>query len=175
MDNKNIFKEYLIKEINELKPKIENDKSLENSLLSLAKEYIVTSSKNIKSVEKKNIMKNCNLDFEINLVESKTLPSSNHQIGHIIVGGLRRPGINPPVKKHMNDLWKCSIGIAVEKDINTIELLTYVLDAHLNEDTFKEACKKSGNNLQREEIDERILANTIFYCEGLNIIKKEYN
>ena len=77
MDNKNIFKEYLIKEINELKPKIENDKSLENSLLSLAKEYIVTSSKNIKSVEKKNVMKNCNLDFEINLVESKTLPSSN--------------------------------------------------------------------------------------------------
>jgi hypothetical protein len=75
----------------------------------------------------------------------------------------------------MNDLWKCSIGIAVEKDINTIELLTYVLDAHLNEDTFKEACKKSGNNLQREEIDERMLANTIFYCEGLNIIKKEYN
>ena len=26
-------------------------------------------------------------------------------------------------KKHMNDLWKCTIGIAVEKDINNIEFL----------------------------------------------------
>ena len=119
-------------------------------------------------------MKNCHLDFEINLVQSKTLPSSNSQIGHPIVGGLRRPGMNPAPKKNMNDLWKCTIGIAVEKDINTIELLTYFLDTHLNEDTFAEACKKSGVNLQRNDIDERTLANAVFYHQGLNIIQNEF-
>ena len=82
--------------------------------------------------------------------------------------------MNPP-KKNVNDLWKCTIGIAVEKDIKNIELLTYFLDTHLNEDTFNEAKKKSGINLQRNDIDERTLAKAIFYHEGLNIIKNEFN
>ena len=175
METKNIFKDKLIEEINKLKPNIEDNKSLENSILSISKNYLVNSSKTIKIVEKEDVMKNCSLDFEINLVQSKLLPSSNHQIGHIIVGGLRRPGINPPVKKHLNDLWKCTIGVAVEKDAKNIELLTYFLDTHLNEDTFDEACKKSGINIQRNDIDERMLANAIFYHEGLKIIKNEYN
>ena len=175
METKKLFKEKLIEEINKLKPIIEENKSLEISILSLSKEYTVNNSKTVKIVEKRNVMKNCNLDFEINLVQSKTLPSSNHQIGHPIVGGLRRPGLNPPAKKHLNDLWKCTIGIAVEKDINNIELLTYFLDTHLNEDTFNGALNKSGIKIQREEIDERMLASAIFYHEGLKIIKNEYN
>ena len=171
-----IFKEKLIEEINKLKPNIENNKSLENSILSISQNYLVNCSKTLKIVEKADVMKNCSLDFEINLVQSKILPSSNHQIGHIIVGGLRRPGINPPAKKLLNDLWKCTIGVAVEKDEKNIELLTYFLDAHLNEDTFKEACNKAGvNNIQRNDIEERMLANAIFYHEGLKIIKNEYN
>ena len=171
-----IFKKKLIEEINKLKPNIENNKLLENSILSISQNYLVNFSKTVKTVEKENVMKNCSLDFEINLVQSKILPSSNHQIGHIIVGGLRRPGINPPVKKHINDLWKCTIGVAVEKDEKNIELLTYFLDTHLNEDTFNEACNKAGmNNIQKNEIEERMLANAIFYHEGLKIIKKEYN
>ena len=119
-------------------------------------------------------MKNCHLDFEINLVQAKILPSSNNQIGHPIIGGLRRPGMNLHPKKHMNDLWKCTIGIAVEKDINNIELLTYFMDAHLNEDTFEDARKKSGIKLERNDIDERTLANAIFYHQGLNIIQNEF-
>ena len=170
-----IFKEKLIEEINKLKPNIENNKSLENSILSISKNYLVNSSKTIKTVEKADVMKNCSLDFEINLVQNKILPSSNHQIGHIIVGGLRRPGIKPPAKKHLNDLWKCTIGVAVEKDEKNIELLTYFLDTHLNDDTFNEACNKAGiNNIQRNDIEERMLANAIFYHEGLKIIKTEY-
>ena len=153
---------------------MENNQNLSSSILSLGKEYLVNYNKTKKIVEKKDVMKNCHLDFEINLVQSKTLPSSNSQIGHSIVGGLRRPGMNPAPKKHMNDLWKCTIGIAVEKDINTIELLTYFLDTHLNEDTFAEACKKSGVNLQRNDIDERTLANAVFYHQGLNIIQNEF-
>ena len=169
-----MFKEKFIEEVNKLKPVLEDNKELENSILSLSKEYKVEFTKTIKNVEKQNVMKNCHLDFEINLIQSKILPSSNHQIGHIIVGGLRRPGMNPP-KKNVNDLWKCTIGIAVEKDIKNIELLTYFLDTHLNEDTFNEAKKKSGINLQRNDIDERTLAKAIFYHEGLNIIKNEFN
>ena len=171
-DNK--FKEKLIEEVNKLKSHVENNQNLSISILSLGKEYLVNYNKTKKIVEKKDVMKNCHLDFEINLVQSKTLPSSNSQIGHPIVGGLRRPGMNPAPKKHMNDLWKCTIGIAVEKDINTIELLTYFLDTHLNEDTFAEACKKSGVNLQRNDIDERTLANAVFYHQGLNIIQNEF-
>ena len=171
-----IFKEKLIEEINKLKPNIENNKSLENSILSISQNYLVNYSKTIKTVEKADVMKNCSLDFEINLVQNKILPSSNHQIGHIIVGGLRRPGIKPPAKKHLNDLWKCTIGVAVEKDEKNIELLTYFLDTHLNDDTFNEACNKAGiNNIQRNDIEERMLANAIFYHEGLKIIKNEYN
>ena len=171
-DNK--FKEKLIEEVNKLKSHVENNQNLSSSILSLGKEYLVNYNKTKKIVDKKDVMKNCHLDFEINLVQSKTLPSSNSQIGHPIVGGLRRPGMNPTPKKHMNDLWKCTIGIAVEKDINTIELLTYFLDTHLNEDTFAEACKKSGVNLQRNDIDERTLANAVFYHQGLNIIQNEF-
>ena len=174
MENKNIFKEKLIEEINKLKPIIEDNKSLENSILSLSKEYQVNFSKTLKLVEKQNIMKNCTLDFETNLVKSKNLPSSNFQVGHPIIGGLRRPGINPP-KKHLNDLWKCTIGVAVEKDINNIELLTYFLDTHLNEDTFNEACNKAKINIQKDNIDNRTLARAIFYHEGLKIIKNEFN
>ena len=169
------FKEKLIQEINTLKPVLE-DKSLENSILSLSKGYIVNSNKTTKEVDKQNIFNTCNLDFDINLVNSKTFPASNHLIGHIIVGGLRRPGVQPPIKKHLNDLWRCSIGVAIEKDINTVELLKYELEAHLNEDTFNEACKKSGiTNLQRNDIEnERFLASAIFYHYGLKIIQNEF-
>ena len=174
METQKIFKEKFIEEINKLKSNVENAKDLSSSILSLGKEYLVNYTKSTKIVNKKDVMKNCHLDFEINLVQAKLLPSSNNQIGHPIIGGLRRPGMNPPPKKHMNDLWKCTIGIAVEKDINSIELLTYFMDAHLNEDTFEEARKKSGIKLERNDIDERTLANAIFYHQGLNIIQNEF-
>ena len=168
------FKEKLIQEINTLKPELDN-KSLENSILLISKEYLVNSNKIIKEVNKQNVFENCNLDFDINLVQSKTLPASNHLIGHIIVGGLRRPGIHPPQNKNLNDLWRCSIGVAIEKDINIVELLKYELEAHLNEDTFNEACNKAKINIQKDNIDDRTLARAIFYHEGLKIIKNEFN
>ena len=65
-----IFKEKLIEEINKLKPNIENNKSLENSILSISQNYLVNYSKTIKTVEKADVMKNCSLDFEINLVQN---------------------------------------------------------------------------------------------------------
>ena len=173
LQNKNVFKDNLILEVNKLHPNIE-DKNLENQILKISKEYLVNSSKNIKQVDKNDVFKFCNLDFEINLVNSKILPASNHLIGHIIVGGLRRPGINPAARPHPNDLWRCSFGVAVEKDSKFVDLLTYGLETHLNEDTFNEACQKAGVNLKREEVEERLLANAIFYNYGLKLIN-EFN
>ena len=65
LQNKNIFKDNLILEVNKLHPNIE-DKNLENQILKISKEYLVNSSKNIKQVDKNDVFKFCNLDFEIN-------------------------------------------------------------------------------------------------------------
>ena len=43
METKKIFKEKLIEEINKLKPIIEENKLLKNSILSLSKEYTVNN------------------------------------------------------------------------------------------------------------------------------------
>ena len=167
--SKNIFKTKLIEEVNKLKPNIP-DKNLEELILKVSKEYSVEISKNIKQVDKNNVFDSCSLDFEINLVQSKNLPASNHLIGHRIVGGLRIPGRPLPINP--NDLWNCSLGVSVEKNNTIIELLIYKLSSHLNENTFNEACQKSGVSLKREEIDERTLANAIFYHKGLKIINE---
>ena len=43
--------------------------------------YKVEKKRTVKSVDLNNVLDNCEEDFEIDLVESPTLPASNHHIG----------------------------------------------------------------------------------------------
>ena len=159
------FKDKFILEVEKMKPQI-NDKSLEKIISKIASTYNVEMSNTLKTVDLKNVIRTCHLDFEINLVRSKTLPASNHQIGHIIVGGLIRPG--QPRPKIKNDLWRCTVGVAQAKGTNTVSLLTYFLSVHFDITSFAE---KAGVDLTG--INERDLAQAIFYQKLLKVIKNE--
>ena len=161
------FKEKFKEEVNKMKPEIK-DKNIEKVITKVAKSYLVEYQHTIKSVDLRNILKTCHLDFEINLVKRKDLPASNHQIGHIIVGGLLIPGREYARPK--NDLWKCTVGVVIkyENDPNKVSILTYYLSTHFDKSSFTE---KSGANLS--EISDRTLANAIFYNKLLSIIEKD--
>ena len=157
------FKNEFMAEVEKMKPQIK-DKSLEKTISKIASTYNVEMSNTIKTVDLNDVFKTCHLDFEINLVKSKNLPASNQQIGHIIVGGLLRPGMPRP--KIKNDLWKCTVGVAKAKNSNTVSLLTYFLSVHFDKTSFVE---KAGVELP--DIDERVLAHAIFYNKLLKVIK----
>ena len=159
------FKKEFTLEVEKMKPQIK-DKSLEKIISKIASTYNVEMSNTMKTVDLKNILKTCHLDFEINLVKSKNLPASNQQIGHIIVGGLIILG--RPRPKIKNDLWKCTVGVAKAKGLNTVSLLTYFLSVHFDKTSF---VQKAGVDLP--DIDERVLANAIFYNKLLKVIKNE--
>ena len=159
------FKNEFMAEVEKMKPQIK-DKSLEKIISKIASTYNVEMSNTIKTVDLNDVFKTCHLDFEINLVKSKNLPASNQQIGHIIVGGLLRPGMPRPQIK--NDLWRCTVGVAKSKNSNTVSLLTYFLSVHFDKTSFVE---KAGVELP--DIDERVLANAIFYNKLLKVIKSE--
>ena len=93
-----LFKEQFLFEINKFKPSLK-DKNLEKIIVKFAQLYTVEYSHTVKTVDLKNIMKTCNLDFEIKLVQSDPLPASNHQINHINIGGRLIPGQTPKYKK----------------------------------------------------------------------------
>ena len=159
------FKKEFTLEVEKMKPQIK-DKSLEKIISKVASSYNVEVSNTMKTVDLNNVFKTCHLDFEINLVKSKKLPASNQQIGHIIVGGLIIPG--RPRPKIKNDLWKCTVGVAKAKGLNTVSLLTYFLSVHFDKTSF---VQKAGVDLP--DIDERVLANAIFYNKLLKVIKNE--
>ena len=159
------FKKEFTTEVEKMKPQIK-DKSLEKIISKIASTYNVEMSNTMKTVDLKNILKTCHLDFEINLVKSKNLPASNQQIGHIIVGGLIIPG--RPRPKIKNDLWKCTVGVAKAKGPNTVSLLTYYLSVHFDKTSFEQ---KAGVDLH--DISERDLAKAIFYNKLLKVIKNE--
>ena len=81
-----LFAPQFYKEIDRFKYIIYND-SLDRSLREYTKTLKVGKEYNLKHVDLNNIEKTCNLDFEIELVQSFDLPASNHQINHINVGG----------------------------------------------------------------------------------------
>ena len=85
------FREQFLLEINKFKPNFE-DKALEKIITKIAKTFLVETSFTNKVVDLDHILNTCHLDFEINLVESATFPSSDHLISHTIVGGFIIPG-----------------------------------------------------------------------------------
>ena len=159
------YKNQFIVEINKFKPNF-NDKALEKTVTKIAKTYSVEYSLTNKIVDLDHIFNNCHLDFEINLVQSETLPASNHLIAHIIVGGLIIPGQTP--KKNKNDLWAANVGVAIKKDEETVYSLVYDLKVHFDKTSFME---KSGLDLS--DINENELVNSIFYNKCLEIAEKQ--
>lgn len=163
------FKEQFKLEVSKIKPVIA-DKSIEKLVTKVAKTYTVEHSHTIKAVDINDVFKTCNLDFEINLANSKILPASDHQIAHIIVGGLIIPG--QEYVKRKNDLWRSSVGVVIDYEFgtvpNTVYLLTYDLSVHFDKTSFEQ---KAGMSL--DDIDDRTLASSIFYNALLTIIEKE--
>ena len=163
---KEIIKNQFIEELNKMKPNLE-DKDLNNKILQISKNFQVEHSKKDLTFPKNEVMNHCNLDFDINLVNNKNHPCSNHNIGHIIIGGLRIPGMK--MKKNQNDLWKGSLGVCIEKN-NISHLITYEFNVHLNDDTYNDACKKGNINLKRNDINDHFLIQSIFYNKGIELI-----
>ena len=159
------YKNQFIVEINKFKPNF-NDKALEKMITKIAKTYSVESSYTNKIVDLNHILNNCHLDFEIDLVQSETLPASSHLIAHIIVGGLIIPGQTP--KKNKNDLWAANVGVAIKKDAKHVYSLVYDLNVHFDKESFME---KSGLDLS--DVNEQELVNSIFYNKCLEIAEKQ--
>jgi len=159
------FKDKFILEVEKMKPQIK-DKNLEKIISKIASTYNVEMNNTLKTVDLNKILNNCSYDFEIKLVKSKNLPASDHQIANIIVGDLKDLGQPKPEIK--NDLWKCTVGVAKAKGNNTVSLLTYFLSVRFDKISFE---GKTGVDLP--DIDERVLANAIFYQKLLKIIKNE--
>ena len=149
------FKEQFLLEIKKFKPNFE-DKALEKMITKIAKTFLVEKSFTNKVVDLDHILNNFRLDFEINLVKSETLPSSNHLINHIIIGGLLRLVEQP--KPNKNDLWAANVGVAIKKDSKNVYSLVYDLRVHFDKQSF---AQRTGLDLT--DIDEYTLAYSIFY------------
>ena len=160
-----LFKEQFLLEINKFKPSLK-DKSLEKMILKFVQLYTVEYSHTVKTVDLKNIMKTCNLDFEINLVQSDPLPASDHQINHINIGGLLIPGQTPNYK----NFWAATIGVVIKNngEFNSVYSLMYNLKVDFNKVTFM---KTSGLDLT--SVDERVLVSYIIYNQCLKIYNEE--
>ena len=159
------FREQFLLEINKFKPNFE-DKTLEKIITKIAKTFLVETSFTNKVVDLDHILNTCHLDFEINLVESETFPSSDHLINHIIIGGLIIPG--EETKQNKNDLWDANVGVAIIKDSKTVYSLIYDLRVHFDKESFSQ---KSGLDLT--DVDEYSLAYSIFYNKCLEIAQNQ--
>ena len=95
---KEIIKNQFIEELNKMKPNLE-DKDLNNKILQISKNFQVEHSKKDLTFPKNEVMNHCNLDFDINLVNNKNHPCSNHNIGHINISHL----ITYEFSVHLND------------------------------------------------------------------------
>ena len=161
------FKKQFKAEVEKIKPEMA-DRALDKLINKVAKTYKMEWSHTIKAADLSNILKTCTSDFEVNLVKSPVLPASNHLIAHIIIGGLIIPGQEQVKRK--NDLWRGSVGVVIEYGNipNTVYILTYELAVHFDRESFE---KKAGTDLS--SVDDRVLANAIFYNALLSIIEKE--
>ncbi len=127
--------------------------------------YKIEKSHTVKTVDLSDIHKNCNLDFEINLVQQK-VPASGHQMVHINIGEALKPGVNP----HYTNKWVCIVGVAIENkgETNSVYSLLYNLSTGFTKSNFM---NESGLDLSN--IDERELIIYFFYIELLRIYNEE--
>ena len=127
---------------------------------------VVIESKTQKTVDLDNILDNCNLDFEINLVQSPELPASNHLINHVNICCLLIPG----QPSNFKNFWSCYIWVVIDgiEEPNKVYSLLYHLTVDFN---LNNLYRDSGLDL--DEIKEEDLAHYLFYLECLRIYDEE--
>ena len=159
-----LFAPQFYKEIDRFKYIIYND-SLDRSLREYTKTLKVGKEYNLKHVDLNNIEKTCNLDFEIELVQSFDLPASNHQINHINVGG----ALISKITQTYNNYWKATIGVVLEDtaEPNYVHLLVYHVIADFSKSGFEEYLNR------KLDMDELDLVHAFFYNICFDIYENE--
>ena len=164
-----LFAEQFLQESSKIKPIFaEEDKVLIKVISKYiqSNKVVVEAEKTLKTVDLDNILENCNLDFEIELVQTPKLPASNHHIAHINIGGLLIPG----QPRNYKNFWSCYIGVVIKGigEPNKVYSLLY----HLTVDfSINEFIKDSGLDLK--QINEKDIASYLFYLECLRIYNEE--
>ena len=152
-----LFAEKFLQESYKIKPIFAaKNKILTKVISKYVKSYKVESKHTLKTVDLTNIEENCDLEFEIELVQSQKLPASNHLIEHKSTG-----------KKQ----WSCLVGVVINGVIgepNKVHSLVYYLSVDFSK---SELVRDSGLDL--DEIDEKELASYLFYMECLRIYDEE--
>jgi len=147
-------------EVEKLKPKIK-DKKLEKIIMKVASNYKYEVNSRIKIVDINQASRVLHSSSEIDLVRSKNLPASNHEITEI----LEMP-LDDNDEDFKNDKWTCRVTVAQKNRFNKVILLTYFLLIHVDEFSFE---KKAGVDLPNIHLED--LAKAIFYSQFLKIIR----
>ena len=156
-----LFQEQFLKEINKFKPNI-TDYELDNAINDFIKTNKITKNYSIKTVNLSNVMANCNLDFEIKLVQSSVLPASNHLIAHVNIGGALQHKDEKP--KYIN-YEACQIGVVIKgNEPKTVYSLLYDITFEFNRAAFNEVY-----NLNITYDEQRDIIDYIFYNIAYNI------
>ena len=157
-----LFHEQFNIEMTKFKPHFDNQDFFEN-LKKYAKTVKVESTRTIKTVDLNNIHENCDSTFEIELVQMKPLPASDHQINRFNYGGAI-PGKAP---KH---LWLGIIGVALKNlgEENSVYSLVYNLKLNFDVDDYM-----NFFNIDSIDADERAIVEFILYFECVRIYEEE--
>ena len=159
-----LFHEPFNQEMVTFKPQFEDQEYFEQ-LKKYAKTVKVEKSRTIKTVDLKNIEDTCKSDFEIQLVQMKPLPASNHQINHFNIGG-----VVPGQKASSQNLWLLTIGAVVKNlgEENSVYSLVYNLKINFDIDDYM-----NFFNIDSLNINERPIVEFIFYMECVRIYEEE--
>ena len=106
------------------------------------------------------------LDFEIKLVQSETLPASNHEINQISIGGAIQPG----QAQKFSNFWKAIIGVVIKNlgEEDSVYSLLYHIKLEFNKTDFM---RYSGLDLTN--IDDELIVYYILYKECYRIYEEE--
>ena len=159
-----LFHEPFNQEMVTFKPHFEDQEYFEQ-LKEYAKTVKVEKSRTIKTVDLKNIEDTCKSDFEIQLVQMKPLPASNHQINHFNIGG-----VVPGQKASSQNLWLLTIGAVVKNlgEENSVYSLVYNLKINFDIDDYM-----NFFNIDSLNINQRPIVEFIFYMECVRIYEEE--
>ena len=157
-----LFAPQFNKEIEKFRYEIYND-SLDRALREYVKTLKNGKERTLKHVDLSNITGTCNLDFEIELVQSSELPASNHQINHI--GGSLIERFFPNYKNY----WKATIGVVLKDtaEPNYVHLLVYHVIADFSKSSFEEYLNR------KLDMDELDLVHAFFYNICFDIYENE--
>ena len=159
-----LFHEPFNQEMVTFKPHFEDQEYFEQLKL-FAKTVKVETSRTIKTVDLNHIGDTCKSDFEIELVQMRPLPASNHQINHFNIGG-----VVPGQKASSQNLWLLTIGAVVKNlgEENSVYSLVYNLKINFDIDDYM-----NFFNIDSLNINQRPIVEFIFYMECVRIYEEE--